>query len=289
MTKLAIEPRTRTCALACLVYSSRDEMSQVSSPRRGLTASGFGAVPYLAVLVPPALVLACIVRFGVNVPFLDDWELQPLLAAWQTAHSPLPLAWGSYTDHRVFFPQLVLLAVALPTHWDTRAQMYVNFALALLIFALLWLVLRLDRLDSRTRPWAAIALSLMVFTPAAWEAWTWAWMIQRYLGVAAVVAGLLLLSRWPGRWRSLLLAALLTVVASLSTVEGLAFWPAGAVAILMLWGRRRILWALAWLAMAAVAAIVYAAGYHHQADVGNFMSDVVHGRSIGNDVTFWTV
>ena len=67
--------------------------------------------------------LACIVRYGRNIPLAEDWLLVPPM----TGHEPHlgSWLWAQNNEHRLPLPRLVLLGLLVATR-DFRAGMVLN-------------------------------------------------------------------------------------------------------------------------------------------------------------------
>lgn len=93
---------------------------------RGERQGGDGAERLFAGAVWLAMVTALAVyvaRYGSNVPFMEDWELVPVL----TGHRPLTFAWlgEQILEHRYVLAKALLQVIFLATG-DFRAPMYID-------------------------------------------------------------------------------------------------------------------------------------------------------------------
>jgi hypothetical protein len=169
-----------------------------------------------------------VLRYGSNVPYLDDWDIIPFL----TGDQPVTAEWlwSQHNEHRVPVPRLLLLALTRVTGIDVRAWMVVNvLAMGGLALALLFAV---RRVSGRWR-------ASDVFFPIVLLSWgqavnfLWGWQLQFFL--STVLAGLALIAIVGGRRfelpRTLLVAgcALLLPLCGgngVALVPGLAAWLA---------------------------------------------------------------
>ena len=82
--------------------------------------------------IPAIVILVLILRYGVNVPYFDQWDCEGKLFKKFWEHQ---LTWGDFweqhNEHRMFFPKLIYLALAYATHWNVIAELIVNQAGAL--------------------------------------------------------------------------------------------------------------------------------------------------------------
>ena len=78
--------------------------------------------------IPAIVILALIFRYGVNVPYFDQWDCEGKLFKKFWEHQ---LTWGDFweqhNEHRMFFPKLIYLALAYATHWNVIAELIVTW------------------------------------------------------------------------------------------------------------------------------------------------------------------
>lgn len=84
---------------------------------------------FICVISSPILLGFLITRFGVNVPFWDEWFTPGDLfnKIHSSGHISFPDLIAQHNESRKVFPKLLFLAVASLTHWDTRYQMAIFF------------------------------------------------------------------------------------------------------------------------------------------------------------------
>jgi hypothetical protein len=85
-------------------------------------------------LVMMLVALACIAKYGRNIPLAEDW----LLVAPLTGNEPdlTSWLWAQNNEHRVPLPRLILLALLKITNGDFRAGMFFNvITLGVIAFA----------------------------------------------------------------------------------------------------------------------------------------------------------
>lgn len=210
--------------------------------------------------VPALVAVVAVLRFGVDVPYWDEWELVPLLERLHGDELGFRDLWMPHLEHRLLFPRALLLLLAVPTGWNVRLELMVLLAILGVVFLLAWRLL--ERTRRVVRPfsppswWIGPATSLLVFSLAQEQNLLWGWQVSVVLMVAAVLAGLGLLADAADRWSGLALAAGLGIVATGSFGSGLLFWPAGLVLVARPCSRRlpRI---AAWVGISLVVGIVY--------------------------------
>jgi hypothetical protein len=227
-----------------------------------LARSGVG----LALALPAFFAFGFVYRFGVDVPFWDEWELVNLL---QRGHPPLADLFAQHNEHRIFFPRLVMFALARLTAWDSRAEMWFGWGVVLSIGVLLFL----EHLKAFGRSLSSAAL----FIPCAWVVFSlrqdenllWGWQIQITMCSLALCGSMALLDSSDRNPTQLAGAIACGVVSCFSFAAGLAVWPAGVICLLarrpvgatpeLRAARRRTL--SIWITAGTLAVGLYLTGY----------------------------
>lgn len=217
------------------------------------------------VVAAPLYTLSLIRNYGITVPFLDQWELVPLLGKAHTNELSISDIWAQHNEHRIFFPQVVMLAMASMTNWDIMYELYANMVLAGLIFFFLYrLVLR--SLGESVPLWLLSALSFLVFSPAQFENWGWGWEIQVFMSVLFTIVAVWAIVQWPDQLKGVLVAATAAVISSYSFNNGLLTWIIVGV-ILIAQRDRKWRYILIWSSAFIMALVLYYYGYtkpgHH--------------------------
>ena len=194
-----------------------------------------GLLMLILSLIPFLLLAADIAKYKVDVPFWDQWNFVPLLGQSYKEGITLEDLWSQHNEHRLLFPRLIMLGLARASRYNIAWELAAILLLAAAGFALLWrqLVKTARASGYSGIPWAAPAVSLLVFTLGQAENWLWGWQIQIFLNVLAVVAGLFLLGGGAFRWNKLWGAVGLGILGTYSFANGLIFWPLGFLALLL--------------------------------------------------------
>jgi hypothetical protein len=227
------------------------------APREALV--GWRGVAWLgAVAVLPILMLRSIIANGVNVPFWDEWSMVGLFQAQHNGTLGLHDFWTQANEHRPLFPRAINFLLAQGTSWDVRAENYVNFAVALLTFVVLMIVLR-RVLDGVPFVAASVVASVIFFSPVQWENWLWGFELEYFICALAAVGTMYALT-FVMEERSvrtgMVIAAACAVLGSFSFANGLLLWPVGLV-LLLLRGRP---WRL-WVVLSVLTWFVYLNGW----------------------------
>jgi hypothetical protein len=217
-------------------------------------------------LVPLAFLIWVVAQYAVAVPYLDQWELVPLLD--KTYHGELTFhnLWAQHNEHRILFPKIIMLLLARLTRWNIHYELAVNVTLALGIFTVFIYQVTITgrKLGIAGLHWAIPAISLVVFSISQYQNWLWGWQLQMFLNLLAVTGGIVLLANDTFRWSKFAAAALLGIVATYSFADGALIWPIGLLLLLLVKtraGERRAA-AVGWILIGALTMGTYF--YHYQ-------------------------
>jgi len=241
----------------------REPEKSVRPPRPSFLARHGGKI---LALVPLVFLLWVVNQYAVSVPFQDQWELVPLLEKMYQGHLTVHDLWVQHNEHRLFFPQIIMLLLARLTHWNIRYELAVNIILALGLFAVFVHQVRITarKLAVPRLPWAIPAVSLVVFSVSQYENWLWGWQLQMFLNLLAVAGAIVLLANDPFRWWKFSAAALLGIVANYSFANGALVWPIGLLLLLVATAGlpQRNAAVTGWLGVGALTLATYY--YHYQ-------------------------
>jgi hypothetical protein len=222
-----------------------------------------------ALAFTPALWLGLLVfRYGVDVPYNDQWEELDIVQ--KALHGGLTLRdlWMPHNEHRIFFPRLVFVALARLTHWNVRVELAAIVGAACVIAWNLQVLLRRTWPAERYWPLAASFLvNLLVFSPIQHQNWLWGFQLQFLAPIVCLTSILALPPAWSRkRWAAA--AGALATVSSFSLASGFLAW----LASLPLWvaratPERRLRAGLAWCLGLGACLALYLHGYtaprHH--------------------------
>jgi hypothetical protein len=195
----------------------------------------------VAILLPFFFVLFFVYKFGITIPYLDQWELVPLLEKMHNNTLTLADLWSQHNEHRIIFPQILMLILARFSNWNIFLELCANIALA--AFTLLFLLSILRSTLEIVSPLLKIFTSLMVFSMAQYQNWSWGWQIQFFLSILGSVIAIWAANKWRGKANALIIIILAAVLSSYSFNTGLLTWPAVLVVMLLQkeWKRRHII------------------------------------------------
>jgi hypothetical protein len=192
---------------------------------------------WLIILLPPLALAILLLKFSVNVPFWDQWELVPIFRNVRNGHFYLNDFWQLHNEHRLLFPRLVMIGAAVITGWNIRVEILINFLLALGSFGLLISLYfkNKPKLTPFTSLFTAFMFSAIWFSPLQGENWLWGWQIQWFLSVLGIMMVLYALADTITdtlSWVKVIFMIAGGVIAQFSLGNGIIIWPLAIVALL---------------------------------------------------------
>ncbi len=211
-------------------------------------------------VLPVVAYLAFVHRYSVNVIIADQWSDVALAGKALSGHLSWSDLWAQHNENRIFFPNLIVLALTYATHLNIRIEEYLS---ALLLVASVVGIIWTHRRRSPTTPliWYC-PLTVLMFSWVQFENTLWGFQIAWYVVLICLVGTLAALDRDDLTGLALALAAVIAVVGSFSSLQGLLIWPAAFV--LLLYRRQRWMVLVAW----AIAALLSTALYLYHLDSG---------------------
>jgi hypothetical protein len=202
-----------------------------------------GALLFLLALVPIVFIGWVIDRYGVNVPYADEWSNLILVEKWDTGHLGFADLIRPHNGHRILIPRLIFLAFAEMAHGNIRAEMFFSlFVCALTSAALLYLLRRTVRASWSVRLALWALINLLLFSPIQAENWLWGFQFQILLSNLCVVGAVIAVTANLRVAFRLSLAALFAVAGVFSFGQGVLIWPiVGLLMIARGEPRRRVL------------------------------------------------
>ncbi|PYX84334.1 MAG: hypothetical protein DMG68_21070, partial [Acidobacteria bacterium] len=131
-------------------------------------------------------------RYGVNVPYADEWSNLILVEKWDAGHLTFADLFRAHNGHRIFVPRLIFLAFVEMAHGNVRAEMFFSlFICALTSAGLLYLLRRTVRTDWPRILALWVLINVLLFSPIQAENWLWGFQFQIFLSNLCVVGALI--------------------------------------------------------------------------------------------------
>lgn len=207
--------------------------------------------PFALALLPLMWLIACVIRYHINVPFRDQWFFLYYIERWDDGLLTIRDFWIQESEHRHVFPYLLMLALAVPSRWNLSWELAANLVISCISFSALSVgftrILKQMGISCSASAWFVPLLALVFFTTTPFDNWLCGWTMITFMAIMGMVVGSVLLSCEHHRWWHLVAAIVAAVVASYSFASGMMFWATGGIIILMgTRARQRVLWSIAW-------------------------------------------
>jgi hypothetical protein len=229
-------------------------------------AKAAGRAATCAALIAACATLWLILRYGVDVPFWDQWQIAPFFDKLASGTLTLSDLFAQQNEYRQFFPNLLFVALGRLTRWNVKYEMLASLLLACLVC---WNVRRLGARTSSDPFRGAVCFvlaSLLVFSPMQFENWLFGVQVVYFVPAACITTGLVVAySERLSALSALVACACLSAVSTFSSANGVLCWLVLAPALLVARTRLSVSarhWLPLWTAGLALCVAVYAYGYH---------------------------
>jgi hypothetical protein len=221
-----------------------------------LTVIGFG--------FPVAAVFWLIAHYGVNVISGDQWADVTVIQKSYTNFFDWGSLWAQHNENRIFFPNLVVVALSRTTHFNVHAEEYLA---ALMLIAATVLVIVTHKRRSPDTPWLYYCpVAILMLSICQYGNMLWGFQMAWYLVLVSMAVAFYLVDRISLTWLAFVGAAIAAVIGSFSSLQGLLIWPAGLV---LIYHRRRAWKYVApWLIAGAATTALYFHNFNSDKTVG---------------------
>ena len=212
---------------------------------KALTAVGF-AVPVIGYL-------ALLRHYQMNALIGDQWYDVPVIRASYSHFPDWTSLWGLHNGNRILFPNLIVVALAHTVHFNIEVEQYLGALMLLAATALF--IFSHKRRSPHTPMLFYCPIAFLTLSLTQWQNTLWGFQMAWYLVLLSLAATIALLDRPTLTLPTFVAAAVVAVVGSYSSTQGLLIWPVG---LLLLYLRGRPKWTiLSWIAVAAATAALY--------------------------------
>lgn len=215
---------------------------------------------FLVALLPMVLIAAIINRYGVNVPYGDEWSVLTFLGKWDSHQLTLADFYATHNGHRILLPRLVFLGLTQLTHGSLKAEMFFSLLLCTLTSLGLYFLLRRSVSGSATKHLALWALiNLLLSSPIQAENWLWGFQLQVFLSNFCLVGAIVCITSEANLVVRFAGALAFALAGTFSFGNGVLIWP--AVFIVLGCRREKVVIQAAWITGAVLVMLAYVSGY----------------------------
>ena len=179
----------------------------------------------LLTALPAVVVCYVIFRYGVDMPFADEWEIAPFFTKKAQGRLSFSELFALVNEYRQFFPNLIFVHLGWLTGWDVRFEMLLSFLLACLVSHNIY---RLGRRtlepQGKLHLWAFLLSNLIIFSLVQYENWLMGQQAIYFIPIACVTTCLLVSQADMGVWKRLIICAALSTVSTFSSANGILCW-----------------------------------------------------------------
>ncbi len=177
------------------------------------------------ILIYAGLILYFILKYGVDVPYNDQWEYVSFfdhLAKGNLTFNELFKLQGEY---RQLFPNLIFVGLGSLTGWNVKYEMVVIFIMACLIsWCIFYLATRTLSVDKWQRWLVFLLANIFIFSPCQYENWLFGVQIEYFIPILCLTTGMVIIySDTRAIWK-LIICIVLSTISTLSCVNGLICW-----------------------------------------------------------------
>jgi hypothetical protein len=214
-------------------------------------------------LLPPVALAVLLRRNAVDVPYWDEWDddLAGIFLKWHNGNLHFGDFWAQHNESRLALPRAVFLLLGGFAHWNILRKVAFSFCLATGAATAIFLLGRKTFAGSPIKFWTAFFItSLLMFSPAQWQAWLWGMELVMYLPLVFILAAVLTWQTGFSPRAKIIFAGIMALAAACSFSNGLLAWIALFPLVFLSEGldglkkqsRAALLWLLAFLANVAV-------------------------------------
>lgn len=178
----------------------------------------------LVSLIPVCLQAISIFRYGVNVPYWDQWCMPPIFEKIAEGHFTFKDLLVQQNEHRPASAFLFSIALTRISDWDVRYEMLFSFFLVCIIALLIYRLIRLALSNVTLAAITFLAADFLIFSPIQIENWFQGIQICIYIALASFVGCLVVSSSKYHPAVKFLICAVLCTISTFSFANGMVGW-----------------------------------------------------------------
>ncbi|MCJ7446018.1 MAG: hypothetical protein MUO26_16110 [Methanotrichaceae archaeon] len=216
----------------------------------------------ILIILPIFIGIIYIINYGVNVPFLDEWDMQTsYLMRYLEDGLSLMDFFAQHNESRPFFPRLILLISDVITGYNMVIDMSIVYILYCMSFIIIFLMYRKDHRINKA--------SLLAFAPLSWFFFNLYQMGNMLFGIfltsSLMLLGFLgavyLLDASNGLDKKFVTSLAAAIIASFSFIAGLTVWPVCLIQLALQESDRKSHRLVIWAITAGITFGIYFYGY----------------------------
>jgi hypothetical protein len=209
--------------------------------------------------------LIFVIRYSVDVPFLDQFEQVDLLKnpTWQNI-------FNQHNEHIYIFPKIFFLILAKITHWNIRVETFFNWLFLQCSAFLLWGILKKN--VQKENAWMAAILMCFFLTPQYFDNLLCGFQNCFQINLLAAISAVYILSMIKESWLRLHLAVIAGIITTFSGANGVFLWVSLFPLVFignssighMVYRRSRVLRIIYWIIVTVIVMKIYFWRYNAQ-------------------------
>jgi hypothetical protein len=215
-------------------------------------------------MLPVGFAALLITTHGVDVPYTDEWATARLFVHLAEGSLSFTHLFAQHNEFRQLFPNLLFLALGTITRWNVRYEMLVSLMLAGLVSFNIYRISRVTITGTQKRLWLLVGANLLIFSPVQYETWLFGIQVVYLTPIACLTTCLSVAYSGLNLKAKLAIGALLSVVSTFSSANGILCWVLALPVLLAVcdWRRPFVPFLIAgWLALCVLSLSFYLYGY----------------------------
>ncbi len=196
-------------------------------PMKTITGKYSQSVYIFLSIIPIVFILYLINRYGVNIPYWDQWDTVDMFEKYYSGQIDFYDLWRQQNEHRTFFPKLVFLLLGIISRYNIFYELYTS--VLFVFFSYLIIIHHINKhkntfnIENRHKLlW--IIFSFFIFSPVQVENWLWGHKLDLFLNQLAVISGAYIFSNYHRNIYSYMCLLFCGIVAAFSLANGILYW-----------------------------------------------------------------
>ncbi len=219
----------------------------------GLHPSIVKALTVIGFAVPVIGYLALLRHYQMNALVGDQWYDVPVIRASYSHFPDWASLWALHNGNRILFPNLIVVALAHTVRYNIEVEQYLSALMLLAATALF--IFSHKRRSPQTPMLFYCPIAFLTLSFAQWQNTLWGFQMAWYLVLLSLAATIALLDRPSLTLPTFMAAAVVAVVGTYSSTQGLLIWPVGLVLLLLRGRTKRTV--VSWIGVAVATAALY--------------------------------